>query len=303
MALLCVVGPTAAGKTALAIALARAAGGEVLSCDALQIRRGLPVLTSKPTREELALAPHHLVGVLPLAVSANAARYTELAEEALLGAARRATRLIVCGGTGLYLRALGQGLFAGPAADADFRAALRAESAAIGVPALHRRLGEVDPEAAARIEPADYVRIERALEVHALSGRPISQWQAEGRARGPRRALRIIGLDPGKEALLSRITARAEAMIDAGVADEVAQVEAVFRDGLSQPPIGYGSVGRYLRGELNRQALRDALAAETAQYARRQRTWFRKEPGVRWYTDAAEVPINELLRENEKESA
>lgn len=296
--LLGVVGPTATGKTDLAIALCQAASppGEILCCDALQLRAGLPLLTAKPTPAQLAAAPHHLIGALPLHRPANAAAYVELAEAAIADIQRRGRRVILCGGTGLYLRALRQGLFAGPAADPAFRAALREERERLGAPALHARLRAVDPEAAARIAEADYVRIERALEVHALTGRPISAHQEEHRRAGPRREVVLIGLDPGLEALRARIRRRVDALIEQGLCQEVAATlapdpQSQPQPTIDQPPLGYDTVLRHLRGETSLLQMAEALAAEHAQYAKRQRTWFRREPGVTWARGAEEVDV------------
>jgi tRNA dimethylallyltransferase len=295
--LLGVVGPTASGKTDLAIALCRAASptgepiGEILCCDALQLRAGLPLLTAKPTPAQLAAAPHHLIGALPLSRPANAAAYVELAEAAIADIQRRGRRVVLCGGTGLYLRALRQGLFAGPAADPAFRAALRAERERLGTAALHARLRAVDPAAAARIAEADYVRIERALEVHALTGRPISAHQEEHRRTGPRRDVVLIGLDPGPEALRARIRQRITGLIEQGLCEEVAATLAPAQPPIEQPPLGYETVRRHLAGELSLAEMAEALAHEHAQYAKRQRTWFRREPGVTWARTAEEVDL------------
>jgi len=293
-----VVGPTASGKTALALELAEALGGAILGCDALQIRAGLPLLTAKPTPEEQKRLPHHLIGVLPLAQTANAAQYVKLADQVLAGLAASGQPAVLCGGTGLYLRALCEGLFDGPPADASLRQRLKAEAQASGIAALHQRLVQADPASAARIAAADYVRIERALEVYALTGRPLSAWLAEHqseRARGPRYRTLRIGLDPGPDVLRQRIAARVRRMLDSGLLDEVAAVRAAGP--LRDPPLGYELVGQHLDGELTLDAMAEALTQKTWQYARRQRTWFRREPGVVWYADAAAVPLGDIIAE------
>lgn len=297
--LVAVVGPTAGGKTELALRIAARIGGEIVGCDALQIRGGLPLLTAKPTPEELARAPHHLIGVLPPDEPATAARYAELADTVIADIVRRGRVPIVCGGTGLYLRALRDGLFAGPAGDRELRAQLRAEAGVRGVAALHAQLATVDPAAAVRIGPMDYVRIERALEVYKLTGRPISDWQEDSRLellRGPRYRVLHLGLDPGHEELRRRITRRAAAMLEGGVITEVES--ALAANGLPRfPPLGFSEVQRHLSGELTREALLAELAQKTAQYARRQRTWFRSEPVVRWAADADEISPDAIASE------
>ena len=289
--LLGVVGPTAAGKSALALRLAEELGGEVLGCDALQLRAGLPILTAKPTAQELGRVPHHLIGVLPIEQPATAAQYAELADAAIAQVHGRGRAVIVCGGTGLYLRALRDGLFPGPGGDPELRAELRAQVAAHGLPALHARLQAVDPAAAARIAPADYVRIERALEVYTLTGRPISAWQEDSRRErqgGPRYRFLLVGVDPGPEALRRRIEQRVAAMLAAGVVAEVAAALQAHGP-LRYPPLGYEQVRRHLAGELSLSAMAAEIVQKTAQYARRQRTWLRSEAGIsRW------VPGGEL---------
>lgn len=296
--LIAVIGPTASGKSALALTLAEAAGAQVLSCDALQARAGLPILTAKPAPDELARVPHHLVGVWPVDQPATAAQYVQRADAVLAQLRERGTPAVLCGGTGLYLRALCDGLFEGPPADAAWRQRLRAEAEASGLAALHARLAAVDPEAARRIAPADYVRIERALEVHAQTGRPISELQRESQQRlaeaGPRYRVLRIGLDPGMERLRQRIEARARAMVEAGLVAEVEQALAVHGP-LRFPPLGFDLAMRHLRGELTKEQLVADLARETGQYARRQRTWWKREPDVRWFADAADVPVAELV--------
>lgn len=291
-----VVGPTGSGKTRLAIAVAQALGGEVLGCDALQVRTGLPVLTAKPGPDELAQVPHHLIGVLPLDQAATAARYAALADEVLAQLAARGRPAVLCGGTGLYLRALCDGLFAGPPADPALRSELRQRAQTLGIAALHQQLAEVDPVAAARIGVADYVRIERALEVFLQTGRTLTDWFAEHqaeRAHGPRYHTVRIALDPGPEPLRQAIAARVQHMLDAGLLDEVARQRELGP--LSDPPLGYDLVGQHLDGTLSLDELRVQLAQQTAQYARRQRTWFRREEAVSWYPTPESVPIQELV--------
>ncbi len=290
--ILVVVGPTASGKSALAIRLAQRLNAEIVACDALQVRAGLPLLTAKPTERELAQVPHHLIGVFPIDEPATAARYAELADQAIAAIHKRGKHVVLCGGTGLYLRALCEGLVATPEADPALRKQLRSEADAQGVAALHNRLAEVDPQSAARIAPADYVRIERALEVHMLTGRTMTDWHRENqseRAEGPRYQTVRIGLDPGPEQLRVRISARTRGWHEQGLVEETlhcAREHGVLRF----PPLGYQQVLRHLRGELSQEAMLIEIEQKTAQYARRQRIWFRSEPGIVWYKNGDDVP-------------
>src|SRR5438477_6497929 len=178
---LTICGPTASGKTALAVELAEKLGAEIVSADSQQCYRGLDAGTAKPTPQECARAPHHLLDVADPEEQLDAARFVQLADAAIAGIAGRGKRAIVAGGTGLWIRALVRGLVDAPGASPEFRAALREDFEKLGVPALHARLRQVDPAAAAQIRENDRVRIERALEVHALSGRPLSELQREHR--------------------------------------------------------------------------------------------------------------------------
>lgn len=296
--ILVIVGPTASGKTALALRLAEALGGEIVGCDALQIRAGLPILTAKPSSDEQARVPHHLIGVLPTSPAASAAQFVDRADAVLAQLVQRRCPAILCGGTGLYLRALCEGLFPGPAADIDYRAQLRAEAATAGWPALHARLSQIDPDAAARIGVSDPVRIERALEIFKQSGKTQSQWFAEHaaeRARGPRYRTLRIALDPGAEPGRLRIAARVDQMFAQGLTAEVAAQRA--QGPLSDAPLGYDLVCQLLDGSLDLAACKTQLAQQTAQYARRQRTWLRKEPGLTWYSDPDAVPIAQVVQQ------
>ncbi|MGE5049138.1 MAG: tRNA (adenosine(37)-N6)-dimethylallyltransferase MiaA, partial [Deltaproteobacteria bacterium] len=214
--LVVIAGPTASGKTALAVALAERLGAEIVSADSQQCYRGLDAGTAKPSTEERRRAPHHLLDVADPEEQLDAARFVRLADAAIAEISARGKRVIVAGGTGLWIRALLRGLVDAPGASPHFRAALRAEFESQGAPALHRRLSAVDAEAAAKILPNDRVRIERALEVHALSGRPLSELQREHRFAAARYQALTFFLDPPRELLRERIEARTRRMFAEG---------------------------------------------------------------------------------------
>ncbi len=294
MRIVLIVGPTASGKSALALRLAEAAGAEIVSADSQQVYRGMDIGTGKVGTEERARVPHHLIDVVTPAETMTAARFAELADAAVADAAARGRPIVVAGGTGLYVRALMYGLFAGPGADAELRARLEAE----GAPALHARLAAVDPEAAARILPGDLRRLVRALEVHALTRTPISALQRhhDVRRAPPRHHARWVGLAPPRAELVRHIDARAAAMVAAGLVGEVCALVAAGYglDLRAFDAIGYREVRAQLRGQLLAEELVPRIQAATRRYARRQLTWFRSEPAITWYKSAHEVDVYAL---------
>lgn len=288
--LLVIVGPTASGKTALACQLAERLGAEIVSADSQQCYRGLDAGTAKPTAEERARAPHHLLDVADPEEQLDAARFVQLADAAIADIGQRGKRAVVAGGTGLWIRALLRGLLDAPGASPEFRAALREEFEKLGVPALHARLREVDPSAAASILPNDRVRIERALEVHALSGKPLSELQRDHRFADARYDALIWFLDPPRDLLRERIAARTRRMFADGSLRR--ETEWLLGRGESKALkiIGYGECADALRtGDW--AAAEERTNARTRQYAKRQRTWFAKDAGppLQWPFDAVRL--------------
>lgn len=281
-ALVVVAGPTASGKTRLAVELALRLGGEVISADSQQLYRGLEVGTARPTAAERAAVPHHLLDLAAPGEGMDAVRWAARADEAIAGLAARGRAALVCGGTGLYLRALLHGMVAAPGRDPAFRAELEAEAERAGRPALHARLAAVDPEAAARIMPNDLVRVVRALEISRAGVAP-SRLHAAHRFREERYRHRLLALDPPREELHRRIDARVEAMFDGGLLDEARALLARFGDPLpAKLPIGYAEAAGVVAGRLSRaEAVRRVQVAHR-RYARRQVIWLRREPGVEW---------------------
>jgi tRNA dimethylallyltransferase len=298
MKMVFVVGPTAAGKTELAMRIAEAAGGEILSADSQQVYRGMDIGTGKATAEQQARVRHHLIDVVDPSEEMTAARYVELADAAIADMARRGKGVVGCGGTGLYVRAFLYGLFPGPPADRAFRDRLAAEAAATGVDKLWERLAAVDPPAAARIERRDLIRITRALEVHELTGRPMSEHQAahDFTKLARRHDVRLVGLAPPRAELVERIHARVDAMIAGGLVDEVKRLLAAGHDPGARAfaAIGYREIIAHLAGDLALEAAVEQIKKATRRYARRQTIWFRADPTVTWYKAAADVNIGEL---------
>ncbi|ACG73582.1 tRNA delta(2)-isopentenylpyrophosphate transferase [Anaeromyxobacter sp. K] len=289
MRLVVVAGPTASGKTALAIALARRLGGEIVNADSQQVYRGLDVGTAKPTAEERAAAPHHLLDLVEPGEGMDAARFAALADAAIAGIAARGRVPIVAGGTGLYVRALLHGVVEAPGRDPALRAALEEEAARLGRPAVHARLAAVDPAAAALIRPNDLVRVVRALEI-AAGGRTPSELYRAHAFREDRYDAALLALDPPRAELHARIDARVRAMFAGGLLDEARALEARFDGALpARLPIGYAEAAAHLRGELDlEEAIRRVQVAHR-RYARRQVIWLRKERGVAWIAPPHDV--------------
>ena len=280
--LLVVVGPTASGKTELAIRLAERFGGEVISADSVQIYRGFDLGSGKPTPAERARAPHHLVDAVDPLDHVDAGRYRLLAEAALAGLRARRKIPIVCGGTYLWVKALVQGLAEAAPADESVRARHREIAEREGRAKIHSMLAEVDPAIAMRLAPNDLLRTSRALEVYEITGRPMSEWQAEHAASEPKHQAKLVGIAHPREELDSRITERTRRWLAEGWVDEVrGLVDAGYGDARAMGSVGYRQVHAHLAGELPLRELELAIVRATRLYVRRQRTWLRDEP-VTW---------------------
>lgn len=286
------MGPTASGKSAYAIALARRLDGEIVSVDSALVYRGLDIGAAKPDANERARVPHHLVDVCDPWQAFSAAEFARAARAAIDGILARGRLPILAGGTGLYFRALLDGLSEMPEADPGVRAALAAEAAARGWAALHAELARVDPEAAARIHATDAQRIQRALEVYRLSGRAISDWQRDARmSRLPLRVLKLVLAPPERATLHARIEARFEAMLAAGFLDEVRRLRALPALAAHPRPlelpalraVGYRQAWEHLDGASTHAEFRARAIAATRQLAKRQYTWLRGELDARWF--------------------
>lgn len=280
-----VVGPTAAGKSALALALARERAGEIVSCDSLQVYRGLDIGSAKPTSEERVSVPHHMLDLVDPDQGFSAADYSRHARAALAGIAERGHLAIVAGGTGLYLRALLQGLFEGPSRDEPLRGRLERIAMRHGDGRLHRMLAQVDPEAAARIPPRDRVRVVRALEVFRSTRRPISEHHRAGTDPLRGHDVFVVGVDPPREALRAAVERRTAEMYARGLLEEVKGLLDRGYDPQLRPlrAIGYRQAVAVVRGELAGDEARRAMVAETMRYAKRQMTWFRNQTRAAWF--------------------
>jgi len=281
------MGPTGSGKTDAAAALAARLPLEIVSVDSAMVYRGMDIGTAKPPRELLARAPHHLIDLIDPADSYSAARFVADATRAMEEIAARGRTPLLVGGTMLYFRALQSGLARLPAADPGIRRELDERAAREGWPALHAELARLDPAAAARIRPGDRQRIQRALEVIAITGGPISARQREDlRKAAAATDLRLVLAPADREAHATRLARRFEAMMKSGLFEEVRALHARGDLHAGMPAmrlIGYRQLWAHLEGQCTlEEAVQQAIVA-TRQYARRQLTWLRAEPGAEWF--------------------
>ncbi len=293
--LVVIVGPTGSGKTALSLALAERFGGEIVNCDSVAIYREVDIGTAKPSPEERSRAPHHLFDIVDLNHYMTAGEYARRARQVLAEIRQRGRLPIVAGGTGLYLRALLEGLFAGPERSEELRQRLRARAQQRGSPYLYRVLQRLDPAAAEKIHPNDAPKIIRAIEVCLAVRRPMSElWQ---RGRDPLRGFRVlkIGLNPERDALYARINQRAERMFERGLVEETARLLERHPGAWPLSSLGYKQAAAMLRGEMDRDLAVSAAQQAHRNYAKRQMTWFRREPDVKWLAGFGDEP--EVLRE------
>ena len=282
--LIVVVGPTASGKSELALRLAESAGGEIVNADSVQVYRYFDIGSAKPSAAELARVPHHLIDVVEPTEPLDAGQWCALADAAISEIVARGRTPVVCGGTFLWVKALLYGLAPAPPADAALRERHRQLADAEGRAALHQRLAVVDPVAAARLNPNDFVRVSRALEVFELTGWPLSDYQAEHGFSAPRYTARLVGVARERDVMDQRIHARTQAMFEAGWVDEVREL---LRRGLGDTrpmlSVGYRQIAVALGAAqpLDLAELELSVYRATRVFARRQRTWLRDQP-VEW---------------------
>jgi tRNA dimethylallyltransferase len=287
-----IVGPTATGKTALGVALAQRFNGEVISCDSTAVYRGLDIGTDKPTLEERQGVPHHLIDVVAPTETYSAARYAQDAAAAARDITARGRLPILVGGTGFYYRALVRGLFPGPAGDAALRARIDRIAERRGVEYLHRWLSRIDPDSALRIQPRDRKRLQRALEVYLLTGKPLTAHFAETRSPLAGWSVLTLGLRDPRQDLETRVAHRVDAQFRRGVVQEV---EALIASGVPETAhaftgLVYRQVMDLRRGIRNEADTRALIVRENMRYARRQVMWFRAEPDVVWHDGVGTDP-------------
>ena len=298
--LVAIVGPTATGKSALGIALARQFDGEVVSCDSTAVYRGFDIGTDKVPVDHQQGVPHHMVDVADPMEEYSAARYAREAAAVIRGITARGRVPILVGGTGLYYRALTRGFFPGPGRDVALRGRLERIAAARGSERLHRMLVRVDPASAARIQPQDLKRLIRAIEVYRLTGRPLTAHFADTRSPLPEYRVAAFALQVPPEVTADRVARRVDAQFEQGILDEVRGLLASGLPPGAHPFTGlvYRQVLEHLDGVRDEAATRELIVRENRKYSRRQLIWFRKEPNLQWIHAAGErtEALGEVVR-------
>ncbi|WP_035358956.1 tRNA (adenosine(37)-N6)-dimethylallyltransferase MiaA [Edaphobacter aggregans] len=301
--LVVLAGPTASGKTALAIRLAKRFDGEIVSCDSVAVYREMEIGTAKPTVEERAIVPHHLIDVASPDEQVTAGDYSRLAREALSSITERGRLPIVAGGTGLYLRALIDGLFPAPPSRPELRERLRELAERKGAGHLHRVLTRLDARAAEAIHPNDLPKVIRAIEVSLAEAPMTEQWK-RGRDRLSGYRILRLGLNPPRALLYDRINQRAAAMFDRGLIEETSRlIERYGRECRALGSLGYAQAAAVLAGEMTREEAVAAAQQGHRNYAKRQLTWFRREPEMHWLAglggdDAVATEAESLVAEH-----
>ena len=286
-----ILGPTGSGKTALSLALAERFHGEIVNCDSVAMYREFRIGTAKPTPEEQARAPHHLLDIIEPAGYTTAGEYARQAREIIRDINNRNSLPVVVGGPGLYLRALIEGLFPGPARSEELREKLRSRAREKSPGHLHKILRRLDPTAAERIHANDLPKVIRAIEVSLAVRKPISDQWAEGRNALEGFRVFRVGLDPDRNLLYERINQRVLRMFSEGLVEEARHLLQKYGDS-ARPlsSIGYKQVVQLLKGEINHEETVRAVQQAHRNYAKRQMTWFRREPEVRWISGLGDEP-------------
>jgi len=294
-----VVGPTASGKTGLSLDIARRFGAEIVSVDSMLVYRGMDIGTAKPAASELSSVPHHMIDIVGPDAEFSAADYREKALAVIEDITGRDRRVVLAGGTGLYLRALLEGIFEGPGRDEELRAHYAGRLESGGPGALHAELLEVDPQAAARIHPNDVNRTVRALEVFRLTGRTISELQSEHAFSGSPYDTLKIGLTKERSELYAGIDQRVEEMMEEGLLEEVrGLLDSGYSAGLnSMRGLGYKDMVPVLAGGVELAEAVETLKKNTRNFAKRQMTWFGKDKEIRWFAPAEKTAIMAAVSE------
>lgn len=296
-ALVVLVGPTAVGKSKVAIGLAQRLDGEVVTADSMQVYKGLDIGTDKPTLAERQGVPHHLIDILSPDERFNVAQYRIKAHEVIAEIHQRGKLPILSGGTGLYVKAvLDEFLFPDEGADLALRHELEQEALTHGPHRLHRRLAEIDPPTARRLHPNDVRRVIRAIEVYETTGRPLSEHLVNAASEKPRYRTVMIGLTRPRPVLYRRIEERVDRQIRRGLVDEVRGLMEKYEDlPVARQALGYKEISAYLSGEVTLERAIEILKRDTRRYAKRQFTWFRRDPRIVWFDLEELSPLEKAL--------
>lgn len=282
--LLVIAGPTASGKTELGIKLAERIGGEIVSADSRQVYRFMDIGTAKPSMEERRRVRHYMIDIVNPDEEFTAADYVKGAGKAVREICREGKVPVMAGGTGLYVRAVVDGIFSGPGSDTEIRKKLEEEAKKKGLSCLHERLGKIDPDASLRIHPNDRRRIIRALEIYETTGHPISRLQKDGRKRKREYDVKMFGINRSREELYKRIDERVEKIFREGFVEEVKMLmDMGYGENLiSMEALGYREVIHFLNEKMNLEEAKGKIKKDTRNYAKRQLTWFRKDERINW---------------------
>ena len=297
-----IVGPTAVGKTRLSIKLANRIDGEIISCDSMQIYRGMEILSQAPTNLERNTVRHHLVAELSPAREYNAAVFRSKARNLIDDIIKRKKNPIVVGGSGLYMKALVDGLFPSPKADLNFRSRMQGFIAIHGARALYKKLSKIDPHAAKKIHPNDARRIIRALELYNATGKTMTRLKRSTKGLKDVYRIKIFGLISPREEIYDDINSRVEQMFADGAIDEVKRLRKRRLSKTSKALLGLKEIDGYLRGDYDLEAAKSLIRRNTRRFAKRQLTWFRHDKRVKWF-DVSRLDdraiINKIVRETE----
>lgn len=292
-----ICGPTGIGKTTAGIEAAGVYNGEIISADSMQIYRYMDIGTAKPTPEEQARIPHHLIDILDPDEPFDAAKFAQMAREKIMAFHKQNILPFIVGGTGFYIKALEYGLFSDAPSDMGIRTRLKEEAAAKGIRFLYNRLRGYDPDTAGKIHPNDTFRIIRAIEVYETTGKTISEYHQKHRFSDEPFNVLKIGLHKEREILYDRINRRVDAMVEAGFVEEVKRLlDMGYTESLkSMQSIGYRHITEFIRGRLSYDEALDTLKRDTRRYSKRQMTWFKADPGIVWTEAGQSEDIRRLI--------
>ncbi|MBN3038304.1 MAG: tRNA (adenosine(37)-N6)-dimethylallyltransferase MiaA [Candidatus Omnitrophica bacterium] len=279
---ICLIGPTAVGKTDVALSLARKLGAEIISCDSMQVYKSVKIASAKPNRAQRRSIPHHLIDIIPPSQEFDVARFCSLARKAISAIHKKDKIPLLVGGTGLYLQALLDGLFKGPGQNPDLRRKLYSQAEKYGCAYCYKRLKRLDPQAACAIHPHDLRRIVRALEVYLLSGKTITELKKRSHGLKDRFDCYLFGLQRNRNLLYQRIEKRVESMFRRGLVAEMRRLKRRKVSKTAQSLLGYKEVLGFLNGRYSLEEAKRLLKLDTRRYAKRQLSWFRREKGIRW---------------------